>query len=218
MSAGGDPELERQLRSRLRSLNAASARIDNPARLHVHDMLLERREKVELARAECKAKDAAEKHAAMTLKLRQAEAEIAKSRGREAAAEAKKAQEDAKAAKAEQLRLRAKAEAETERLRLGFAAHLLVRVNTYLRDADAGQERRERAARSAEKAAKRSAGLERIDPPFFWDAKTAGLRTLTPAGRFTRLRAKKEVCWASPDFAFHLFGKDNIGLDEPVVR
>ena len=220
LSAGGDPELERQLRSRLRSLEAACARIDSPARLHVHDMLLERRQKVELARAECKAKDAAEKHAAMTLKLRQAEAEIAKSRGREAAAEAKKAQDDAKAAKADQLRLRAKAEAETERLRLGFAAHLLVRVNTYLRDADAGQERRQRAARSAEKAAKRSAGLERIDPPFFWDAKTAGLRTLTPAGRFTRLRAKakKEVCWASPDFAFHLFGKDNIGLDEPVVR
>ena len=218
VSAGGDPDLERQLRSRLRTLSAAEARINSPARIHVHAMHLERRQNVDMARAECKAYDAAEKAAAITLKLRQAEAQVAKSMGKKAAAEAKMMHETAKSERAEQLRLRAKANAETDRLRLHFAAYLVGRVQKYMGDTTAGSERVARAAKCAESAAKRRTGLARIDTPIFWEAKTAGLKALVPSGQLVRLRAKREVYWASADFAFELFGKDNTDLDEPLVR
>ena len=151
----------------------------------------------------------------MVVKARQAEAEIAKARSRESAAEAKKVLQLAKEEAASQASLRKKAAALESHRRLHFAAHLVTKLREYLFDPTAGPGRVDRARRLAAEKAKRKAGCEPIALPNFWTHKTAGFQNLSAVTQLTRLRAKTEMLWASPDFAWACFGESIKKQDDP---
>ena len=176
------------------------------ARVHLRAIQIERRERVQSLRREDQAREAKEREAVALLKLRQAEAEIAKAKGKEIAAAAKKAVEEARLRAKEEKRLAELAKERTDRLRLGFAAALCARLNAYLREGPVGQERRGRAERQAKHGARRRTGLQCLPVPRFWLGATSGLLTVS-ASSGLRLRGKQEVLWASPDFAWQLFGR-----------
>ena len=208
VAAGGDKGLETSLRERLRMLRKRAATVGAESRIHLHAVQMDRREQVLAQRVESKAREAAAKELALTVKLRQAEAAVAAAKGREAAAEARKKVEEAKAQKTEDDRLRAKQAQVEDQTRLFFAAHLVRRLDLYLRDPTSGEERRKRIESCAAGAAKRKMGLVRIDVPRFWTPTTTALMDLTPPARLgKRLRAKTEVHWASPEFSWALFGR-----------
>jgi len=97
VAASGDQQLEINLRDRLRVLKKRAATAGAESRIHLHAVQMERRGQIQALRVEGKAKEAAEKELALTVKLRQAESVIAAAKGREAAAVARKAVEEAKA-------------------------------------------------------------------------------------------------------------------------
>ena len=213
-SMGGDAQLVETLQQRLRSLAKQAVAVGSAARVHLHSKQLERQEEVRRLRVESKAQETKEKELALTVKLRKAEAEIAKAKGKEAAALAKKAAEDARLQAKAEARLREAAKEKEEALRLRFAAHLAGRLNEYLREGSAGQERRARAARLAGHAARRRVGLRCMPVPRFWPATTLGLKQISTATTM-RLRGKQEVLWASPDFSWMLFGRAQHKQDDP---
>ena len=212
--AGGDAQLEEQLGNRLRAL-ARSAKSIGDGRVELHAVHLERQKNVERVRAKSKQEEKEKKQLELTLKVRQAEAEIAKARSRETAAEAKKAVQVAKDEAASQASLRNKAASQESHLRLHFAAHLLTQLREYLLDPTAGPTRVDRAHRLAAEKAKRKAGCEPIAVPSFWTHKTAGLKNLSAVMPLSRLRAKTEILWASPDFAWACFGESITKQDDP---
>ena len=212
--AGGDAQLEEQLGNRLRAL-ARSAKSIGDGRVELHAVHLERQKNVERLRAKSKQEEKEKKQMELTLKVRQAEAEIAKARSRETAAEAKKAVQVAKEQAASQASLRNKAARQESHLRLHFAAHLVTQLREYLLDPTAGPTRVDRAHRLAAQKAKRKAGCEPIAVPSFWTHKTAGLKNLSAVLPLSRLRAKTEMLWASPDFAWACFGESIKKQDDP---
>ena len=152
----------------------------------------------------------------MSLKVRQAEAEIAKARSRESAAEAKKTVQVAKEEAASQASLRNKKASQEKQLRLHFAAHLVSKLKAYILDPTAGQDRADRARRAAAEKAKKKAGCEPIEVPWFWTHKTAGLQTIStvlPVGM--KLKGRTDALWASPDFAWACFGASTKKQDDP---
>ena len=214
-AAGGDAQLEEQLGNRMRAL-ARSAKSIGDGRVELHAVHLERQKNVERLRAKSKQEDKEKKHMEMVVKARQAEAEIAKARSRESAAEAKKVVQLAQEEAASQASLRNKAAALESHRRLHFAAHLVTQLREYLFDPTAGPGRVDRARRLAAEKAKRKAGCEPIALPNFWTHKTAGFQNLSTVSHLcTRLRAKTEMLWASPDFAWACFGGSIKKQDDP---
>ena len=206
VSVGGDRGLEDTLRCRLREVDKELHRGGCDIRTNLRAIALERKSKVDIARAESKAEEARAKELKMMVELRTKEAEIAKAKTKEAALAAKAALESAKKDKHDAALLRAKAEEEDRVLRLGFAAYLVRQVSAYIQDNENGGERRERCHRLALAHAKRKAGMQRIDVPRLWSPTTAGLQQLDGQNGVLRLRAKSEILWASCDFCWELFG------------
>ena len=124
VSVGGDRGLEDTLRCRLREVDKELHRGGCDIRTNLRAIALERKSKVDIARAESKAEEARAKELKMMVELRTKEAEIAKAKTKEAALAAKAALESAKKDKHDAALLRAKAEEEDRVLRLGFAAFL----------------------------------------------------------------------------------------------
>ena len=215
-AAGGDAQLEEQLGNRMRAL-ARSAKSIGDGRVELHAVHLERQKNVERLRAKSKQEDKEKKHMEMVVKARQAEAEIAKARSRESAAEAKKVVQLAQEEAASQASLRNKAAALESHRRLHFAAHLVTQLREYLFDPTAGPGRVDRARRLAVDKAKRKVGCEPIALPNFWTHKTVGLKNLSTVLPFARLKAKTEVLWASPDFAWACFGESIKKHDDPKL-
>ena len=149
------------------------------------------------------------------MKLHQAELEIAKARSRECAAEARKSMIVAKEAAASQAELRARAKAEEDRLRLHFAAHLVTLLKQYLFDPELGPGRVDRARRLAAQKVKSACGSQPIAVPHFWTHRTVGLKSISTVLPMSRLRAKTEMFWASPDFAWVCCGESSKKQDDP---
>ena len=99
LAAGGDKQLEDSLRDRLRMIRKRAATIFEQSRIHLHAVQMDRHQKVLAQRVESKAKEAASKELALTVKLRQAEAAVAVAKGKEAAVEARRKAGEAKAKK-----------------------------------------------------------------------------------------------------------------------
>ena len=214
-AAGGDPQLEEQLNNRLRAL-ARNAKSICDARVELRAKHLERQKNVQRLRAKSKQEDKEKAHMQMVLKVKQAEVQIAKAKGKESAAEAKKAAQLAKEAAASQASLRNKKASQETQLRLHFAAHLVSKLKAYILDPTAGQDRADRARRAAAEKAKKKAGCEPIEVPWFWTHKTAGLQTIStvlPIGM--KLKGKPDALWASPDFAWACFGASTKKQDDP---
>ena len=214
-AAGGDPQLEEQLNNRLRAL-ARNAKSICDARVELRSKHLERQKNVQRLRAKSKQEDKEKAHMQMVLKVKQAEVQIAKAKGKESAAEAKKAAQLAKEAAASQASLLHKTASQERELRLHFAAHLVTKLKAYILDPTAGKDRADRARRVATEKAKKKAGCEPIEVPWFWTHKTAGLQTIStvlPHGM--RLKAKTDALWASPDFAWACFGASTKKQDDP---
>ena len=121
----------------------------------------------------------------------------------------------AKEEAASQASLRNNAAIQESHLRLHFAAHLVTQLREYLLDPTAGPARVDRAHRLAADKAKQKAGFEAIALPNFWTHNTAGLKSLSTVLPHTRLRAKTEMLWASPDFAWVCFGGSTKKQDDP---
>ena len=212
---GGDAQLEDMLYTRLRALARSAKSIGEDGRVHVHAKNAERHQNVLKTRAKSKQEEKEKKEKEMTLKLRQAELEIAKARSRECAAEARKSMIVAKEAAASQAELRARAKAEEDRLRLHFAAHLVTLLKQYLLDPEAGLGRVDRARRLAAQKVKSACGSQPIAVPHFWTHRTVGLKSISTVLPMSRLRAKTEMFWASPDFAWVCCGESSKKQDDP---
>ena len=151
----------------------------------------------------------------MALKARQVEVDIAKARSRESAVEANKSVQLAKEEVASQAQLRANANADEDRFRLHFVAHLVKLLKEYVLDKTSGLERVDWLRRLAADKAKRKAGCELIVLPKLWTHMTVGLRGFSSVLPHSRLRAKTEMLWASPDFAWVCFGGSGKKEDDP---
>ena len=206
VSVGGDRVLEDTLRCRLREVDKSIHRGGGDIRTSLRAIALERKSKVEVARAESRAEEARAKELKLLVDLRTKEAEIAKAKSKEAALAAKAALESAKKEKHEAALLRAKAEEDDRVLRSGFAAWLAREIRAYLQDSAQGEERWGRCHRLALRQARVKAGMQRIDVPRLWSATTAGLQQLVGQVGRVRLQAKSEMLWASAEFCWELFG------------
>ena len=209
VSAGGDRALEDTLRCRLREVDKEINRSGGEIRTNLRAIALERKRKVEIARAESQAEEARAKELKLLLDLRTKEAEIAKTKTKEAALAAKTALESAKKEKHDAALLRAKAEEEDRALRLGFAAFLARQLSAYFQHNDKGEERKSRCRKLAVAQAKSKAGMQQIEVPRLWSATTAGLQQLQGQSQVIqglRLRAKSEILYASSDFCWEMFG------------
>ena len=82
-------------------------------------------------------------------------------------------------------------------------------------DPTAGPTRVDRAHRLAADKAKRKAGCQPIALPNFWTHKTAGLKNLSAVLPLARQKAKTEMLWVSPDFAWACFGESIKKQDDP---
>ena len=212
-AAGGERDLEEDLRSRLREVDKKLLRSGDPIRTSLRAVALERQARVDTARAESKAEEARAKELKLLVGLRKSEAVLAKAKSKEVWVAAKAALETAKKEKDEAARLRAKAEDEDRRLRFEFAAALVGQLHEYLNHSAKGKERTERCHKLALSQARKKAGLQKIDVPRFWSPTTSGMRKLTAEGAGVRLRAKGEVLYASPEFTWVLLGRQKYGQE-----
>ena len=210
---GGDAQLVETLQQRLHVLSKERSAACGSARIHLRSKQLERKDEIGRRRQESTTQEARTKELALTVKLRQAEAEVAKARGKEVAAAAKKAVEEARLRAKEEALLQEQIREKENALRLRFAAFLVVQLNEYLREGEVGRERKRRAGRLASHAARRRVGLKCMPVPRFWPTTTQGLRVVSSASA-KRLNSKQEVLWASPDFAWMMFGREQQKHDD----
>ena len=123
--------MEETLRCRLREVDKEIHRSGGETRINLRAIALERKRKVDIARAEPQVEEARAKELNMLVNLRTKEAKIAKAETKEAALAAKAALESAKKEKHEAALLRAKAEEEDRAFRLGFAAFLVQQESAF---------------------------------------------------------------------------------------
>ena len=207
-SAGGDPTNDEFLARRLRSLLKRADIASEPDRVFLRSKALERQTKHKVERTRLEVDEKEKRALDLTVQLRKAEADIAKAKSKEQASIAKLALEAAQKEKRELAASQAKVKETEMNLATHFAAKLVARASTYLREGEVGRERVARCRRCASHAARRRVGINRLDTPRFWPPSIVGLLRVSQVGQFTRASGKVEVLYASPDFAWALFGKD----------
>jgi len=203
-TVGGDKQLVDTLQQRLKSLSRQFRACGDRGRLRIRVLRMHQKTRAKKLRAESVAQENHTKELRLEVKLREAEAVKAREKGREAAAVARKEAEEAKIrAKQEACRIAEQNEAQSH-IRSKFAAKLCGEHRAYMGALSQGPERTARATRLAVAGAARREGLKVLPVPDFWPTTTAGfMKVKVPSARGG---AFHEVMWASPDFAWMLFG------------
>ena len=180
-------------------------------RVRARAMQLERHEVVLELRAKDMKRDAEQKRMQCLLEIRKKEADIAKAAGRTAAAEARQKVAEIETNRRESKALmEAEAKAETA-LRLHYATFLAERLEKYMFDTEAGEERRRRVKADVDRAIAKRKGSARNPIPHLWTVDRSGLRNVIhPVGPARRV-GKTDNLWASPAFCDMMFKGGVVG-------
>ena len=214
-TVGGDRQLVDTLQQRLRSIARQLQASGDKGRLRLRVVRLRQKAQAKKLRADSVAEENRAKELRLEVKLREAEAVKAREKGKEAVAAARKEADEARLrAKEEAGRVAEEREAQS-RMRLKFAAKLCGEVQAYMGALSQGHVRIDRAGKLAIAAAARREGLKVWPVPPFWPKTTAGLvKVMVP--RKLGGGALHNVMWASPDFAWTLFGGSESKAAEPT--
>ena len=204
-TVGGDKQLVDTLQERLKSIARQCRASRGRGAVRLRAVRLQQKAQAKKLRAASVAQENRVKELRLEVKLREAEAVKAREKGREATAAARKEADEARLrAKEQACRVAEEKEAQS-RMRLKFAAKLCGELQAYMGALSQGPERIARARRLAVAAAARKEGMKVCPVPDFWPTSTAGLEKVS-VPRTVAGGAVHNVMWASPDFAWTLFG------------
>ena len=213
-TVGGDDQLVETLQQRLRTVARQLRASGDKGRVRLRALRQHHQAQVKKLRADSQAQETRERELKLEVKKLASEATVAREKGKEVAAAARKATEAAKLRVKEQARLDAVAQEAQERLRLRFVGKLCGELNAYLQGDTENRGRIVRAENLAVAAAGKREGEKHWSVPVFWPPSCVGLEKVT-VPMSLGLRAKREVLWASPAFAWALFGKTRALTDDP---